>query len=303
MSCDSNCNCSNCASSFLFPVGNKGDDGDKGDKGDDGAASIVAGTAGTSAFVYIAYATSDAGAGFSLTDPTGTSYLGVITSSTEITTPVAANFAGKWQLVKGASGALLLPVGFVGFYVGDTRALGSGSPASKGSLADNLSGSLGILDLDGWALCDGSTHSGYTTPDWTDKFVMSTVEPLFGNAKSITTTGGQDNVTLGEANLPPHSHPGALSNGLTDGQGAVTPVTTISYRTISVDSGGGAIVMDNIGGAGIFANSTNIAANPIGNHIHTVTADITVSNNTSANDSFDNRPAFIRAAAIVRLPA
>ena len=63
------------------------------------------GTNGVSAYLYTAYAADGMGTGFSLTPNSGLPYLAVITSTTPITTPTAADFAGAWQLMQGPAGA------------------------------------------------------------------------------------------------------------------------------------------------------------------------------------------------------
>lgn len=342
MACETNCNCSNCASDFLFPVGPKGDVG----KGIAGPVAITAtgdpntngtigeqdgqgytdaatgiqytwnestkswdvvtdgsgnpilstGPAGASAFVYIAYATDNIGAGFSLTDPVGKDYLGVISTNVELTPPIASNFAGKWQLVKGENGASTLPVGFVGFYFGDTRPVGSGTPASKGGLGDNIAGSLGIKDLLGWALCDGSVFSGYTTPDCLNKFILSTDSP-----SEINNIGGQDSVTLNANNIPAHTHPASLSATATSGGAASVELAINWFDAGSIlnsagrDSSGDLTEAANQGGTLFHVN--------LPNHTHPVTGTVTVSPNVTTGASFDNRPAFIKGAAIVKLPS
>ena len=59
-----------------------------------------------------------------------------------------------------------------------------------------FSGSLGDLP-DGWVLCDGSNG----TPDLRDRFVVGA-----HGGYSQGATGGQDAVTLTEAQMPEHSH-------------------------------------------------------------------------------------------------
>jgi len=53
----------------------------------------------------------------------------------------------------------------------------------------------------GWALCNGQTVNGYTTPDLRDKFIV-------GSGSSYTTgnTGGANTVTLNESQIPAHRH-------------------------------------------------------------------------------------------------
>lgn len=53
----------------------------------------------------------------------------------------------------------------------------------------------------GFALCDGSTVNGFSTPNLADKFIVAA-----GRAYVTNAQGGQDSTTLTVANLPPHSH-------------------------------------------------------------------------------------------------
>ena len=69
------------------------------------------GSDGISAYVYIAYATTvtagnpDTVTGFSNDVPTGASeWVGIITTNTPITTPVATDFDNHWFNFKGAPG-------------------------------------------------------------------------------------------------------------------------------------------------------------------------------------------------------
>nr|DAL71812.1 MAG TPA: hypothetical protein [Caudoviricetes sp.] len=63
-----------------------------------------AGTNGTSSYLYIAYASDAAGKGFSLIPSDSLPYRAEIVSETEITTPTAADFAGKWVRFVGQDG-------------------------------------------------------------------------------------------------------------------------------------------------------------------------------------------------------
>lgn len=60
------------------------------------------GTPGASAFVYVAYASNDQGADFSLTVPND--YIAVLSTTVAIPAPEASDFAGLWKLVKGEDG-------------------------------------------------------------------------------------------------------------------------------------------------------------------------------------------------------
>lgn len=59
------------------------------------------------------------------------------------------------------------------------------------------SGSLAAIP-DGWAICDGTNG----TPDLKDKFIVATGATY----TAIGATGGQNSVTLTEANIPAHDH-------------------------------------------------------------------------------------------------
>lgn len=53
----------------------------------------------------------------------------------------------------------------------------------------------------GWALCDGRTQGGVTTPDLRNRFVVG-----YGSAAAQGSTGGAQTVALGTGNLPAHTH-------------------------------------------------------------------------------------------------
>jgi len=60
---------------------------------------------GEDAYVYIAYASDDQGTGFTTTFNPLLDYIAIKTTTTEIPTPTAADFAGLWKNYKGADGA------------------------------------------------------------------------------------------------------------------------------------------------------------------------------------------------------
>lgn len=73
----------------------------------------------------------------------------------------------------------------------------------------------------GWAMCDGAPHGSPAlqavlgspnTPDMRGRFLRGA-----GGAVGLNTTGGAETITLGDANMPPHSHtasfPGAGAVG------------------------------------------------------------------------------------------
>lgn len=62
------------------------------------------GTDGESAFVYIAYADADDGTGFTLTFDANKDYIAILTTDTEIPSPVDTDFTGLWKNYKGPIG-------------------------------------------------------------------------------------------------------------------------------------------------------------------------------------------------------
>jgi len=293
MACDTNCNCSNCASSFLFPVG------PKGDKGLTGADSTVPGPPadpgdpGVSSYIYIAYATDTSGTGFVLTTPTASStHIAFLNTSVAIT-PVVADFAGLFIKFVADDPISAFPIGSWLYYRGDNRDKGTGTPVSLGGLNDNLSGSKGINDLLGFALCDGASYSGFETPNYVNKFILSTAEE--GGATGINAFGGAHLRTLEADNIPLHNHPGSLSSGSATSAGGQS--LGIRTEAVNVQTGSTPITVLNSG-----SPEASGFVQDVDSHTHPVTGTVTVSNNASTVDSFDNRPAFVRAAAIIRLP-
>lgn len=67
---------------------------------------------------------------------------------------------------------------------------------------------------DGWAICDGSTVEGQTTPDLRGMFVMGA-----DDKHGVDSTGGASSVTLTTNEIPSHSHGYYFPSG--EGQGSV----------------------------------------------------------------------------------
>ena len=63
----------------------------------------------THMYTYVAYASDASGTGFTTTFDANLNYIAVLVTEEEITTPVAANFAGLWKNYKGATGATGTP--------------------------------------------------------------------------------------------------------------------------------------------------------------------------------------------------
>jgi len=58
---------------------------------------------------------------------------------------------------------------------------------------------------DGWALCDGRTISGKTTPNLKGKFIVG-YDPADSDYNAVGKTGGERAVTLTAAQMPKHTH-------------------------------------------------------------------------------------------------
>jgi hypothetical protein len=97
-------------SEFKGDTGATGATGDTGATGATGAAGTngtngTNGTDGANAYVYIAYASDDSGTGFTTTFDAALDYIAVLSTDTEIASPVASDFTGLWKNYKGATGA------------------------------------------------------------------------------------------------------------------------------------------------------------------------------------------------------
>jgi len=90
---------------------------------------------------------------------------------------------------------------------------------------------------DGWALCNGQTVNGYTTPDLRSRFVVG-YNPADADHNAVGKTGGDRLTYLIDSNLPPHTH---YLEGATTSGGAfkgITINTGVSTATILDTSSG-----------------------------------------------------------------
>ena len=85
----------------------------------------------------------------------------------------------------------------------------------------------------GWALCNGQTVNGITTPDLRGQFIIGATGDSGGNYNK-GTTGGATGVALSTANLPSHTHGiSGSSSGTTGLSGSHTHIAS----TTATDSG------------------------------------------------------------------
>lgn len=75
----------------------------------------------------------------------------------------------------------------------------------------------------GWAICNGSTVNGITTPNLVDKFIKGV-----GKIEDVGKTGGASTVTLTTDNLPSHNHTATTNINLSINQG--TPEVQESWK-------------------------------------------------------------------------
>ena len=147
------------------------------------------GTNGVSAYLYTAYAADGMGTGFSLTPNSGLPYVAVITSTTPITTPTAADFEGGWQLLQGPAGATgpAGPAGPAGLdgtdgVVGDTGPTGATGPAGS-------AGTPAYVYV-GWASdTNGTAFSTTPAPGLNCLAVLATNTAIVGTPAAANFTG------------------------------------------------------------------------------------------------------------------
>lgn len=141
---------------------------------------------------------------------------------------------------------------------------------------------IGVGDLAGWALCDGSNG----TPDMRDKFPLGAGNRNTGIANSLTKATTNvigshvhtiNGTTLTIAMMPAHTHPVTASgsgSGSTDAQGQHTHSIGIWQGTSGLYNGPG--------GHGINALAAYSNTEPGGNHAHNVSVNVSVSGTASS---------------------
>ena len=143
-----------------------------------------------------------------------------------------------------------------------------------------------IVDIPtGWALCDGTNG----TPNLQDRFVVGA-----GDNYAVGDTGGADDVTLTEAQMPAHSH-FFNQNTNTAGAHAHTPLNGNGFVTNTTNGSQG--IFNN--GAGSFvATGIVFQTNTAGAHIHNVQGNTNTKGSSAAHE---NRPPYYALALIMKL--
>ena len=203
-------------------------------------------------------------------------------------TTIASLLAGS---ITYSDGAALQELAIGG--AGDQLQVSAGAPSWVSASAAHESGMIAAWSgtngniPTGWLLCDGSSVATATYPDLFTaigyvyggagaNFNLPNLVDVFIRGQSTQTagTGGADNLTLSEAQMPAHTH----TISLTD------PGHTHTYKYAGGASSGVGLTSGNN------TNTTNSA-----------TTGITASNSTTgSSSSFDNRPAYLEMQYIIR---
>lgn len=133
----------------------------------------------------------------------------------------------------------------------------------------------------GWALCNGQSVGGVTTPDLRGKFVVGST---YSAAYPLGASGGADSVTLLKENLPPHAH-------------SISGDGSHSHNTFLDTGGGGSTYGNMITGTycnGCLANYA-LPTDAAGTHAHGG-----ATGSTGDNKSFDARPPYYVIAYIMK---
>jgi microcystin-dependent protein len=133
----------------------------------------------------------------------------------------------------------------------------------------------------GWALCDGTNG----TPDLTGRFVVH-ADADSGGTYAPGDTGGADNVTLTEAQMPSHTH---SVSGSTSQDGAHT-------HSVNAAPGGSPFISASAGGGSIGASNKTTTLE--GDHTHTISG---TAEATGSGAAHENRPPFYALAYIMKL--
>lgn len=123
-----------------------------------------------------------------------------------------------------------------------------------------------------WALCNGQTVNGRTTPNLTNRFIKAVTSGI-GQFGGPTINATSDPTALNQSNIPRHVH-GVLGNSVTSILGGTNGSTYSNVVVNTGDSwtgGGGACVIDGYCAPGN-ANSLSGGANPSIGHSHSITS-------------------------------
>ena len=188
---------------FTIPRGDKGETGDTGATGPQGPA-------GDDAYVYIAYASDDQGTDFTLTFNPTLNYIAILSTDTEIPSPVAGDFTGLWKQLADNSNYFnsnriaqtgTSPYESLGGAVNGTNTTLTvpGSFYISGTLVVYLNGKL-IIANDGWSeTLPSSGTFDFVDPPLTGDVVTAFFQDQELSADTVITTSDKASQAEAEA--------------------------------------------------------------------------------------------------------
>lgn len=151
----------------------------------------------------------------------------------------------------------------------------------------------------GWALCDGRSSNGRTTPDLRGRFIVGAGSGAIGlTSREVSATGGNEQTTLTVGQLPAHNH---RVRGSTGNNGNHNHAVYEAPRDDRNFSGGRTQALGVVGDTGSpGAPDTNgwATTSTAGDHSHSF--DVT-SDSTGNGEAFGNLPPFYALAFIMRV--
>lgn len=183
----------------------------------DGGAWIDSGAAGASAYVYIAYASNDAGANFTNTFDPLLDYIAIKTTTVQIPSPVVGDFTGLWKNYKGAPGTNGTSFTWRGTYNAGTAYVVNDNVYYNGTSYINIQAGTGQTpDPAGtayWSVLALKGTNGAGAGD-----VNGPVSSVSGNFSSFSDTTGKNIADSGSKASDFATALGANDNYVTDAQ-------------------------------------------------------------------------------------
>jgi len=143
---------------------------------------------------------------------------------------------------------------------------------------------------DGWALCDGRSSEGRTTPDLRGRFVMGS-----DGTRSVGTRGGNETVSLTAAQLPKHTH--RVTGNTSSGGGHTHPIAQAPTDDRNFTGGLMGVVGDK--GNVSYSNSEAMFTGNRGDHSHSM--DFDSGQNSGTAQSVNILPPYYALAFIMRV--
>lgn len=221
-------------------------------------------------------------------------FTGTLTAN--VTYQLPAGVGGKWVLRNIATGAFTITFASLGGGTSFVSTPGFSNAASDGvNTAGNFDAiATGIITMwygavpsipSGWFLCDGTNG----TPDLRDRFIVGA-----GSTYAVAATGGENTVTLSQAETPAHTH----------GYGPVNVVSGGSHGHTINDAGhvhsysrmntfNGATPYNNNGpSAAVATGASGTGISLAAGGVHTHTYGPTNTTSIGSTGSHENRPPY-----------